>query len=126
MPYENGTYVQPSRTVRELVKEWVSDEIDPAFDFQKIAAECIKGMSPKQSIEKVVAKWQAYLAKAAQPNAIVTDDGGWPRCGWKPVLKVGMASQWPYWTPRPVVACTGTFGVEWMDFNSISGVEVKS
>ncbi len=53
-----------------------------------------------------------------------SDYGGWPRI-WQEVLGVGMASAWPYWRPRPVVLVSGTFGVEWFDWTSLTGVKVE-
>ena len=54
---------------------------------------------------------------------IMTTDGGWPRVGWKPVMRVGMYDGWPYWRPVPSVLYIGTLGLEWDSWNSISGIE---
>lgn len=50
--------------------------------------------------------------------------GGWPRI-WQRVIGVGMASQWPYWKPRPVVVVHSTLGTEWLDWNSLTGAESR-
>lgn len=62
----------------------------------------------------------------AEPDAfLVTTDGGWPRCGWRPVVAVGMYDGWPFWKPVPSIAAQGTFGVEWHNFAHITGAERK-
>lgn len=53
----------------------------------------------------------------------VTNDGGWPRCGWRPVISVSMYDGWPYWTPRPAALVSGVLGPEWYWLDSLTGVE---
>lgn len=54
-----------------------------------------------------------------------TADGGWPRCGWGDVVQVGMYDGWPYWRPVPSVAISGTFGLGWHSFSSITSIRSK-
>ena len=62
----------------------------------------------------------------ADPTAFVaTTDGGWPRVGWKEVLRVGMYDGWPYWRPYPSVQIAGTLGPEWHSYHSITDIERK-
>lgn len=64
-------------------------------------------------------------AMEADPSAFqVTTDGGWPRCGWRPVLSVCMYDGWPYWQPGPAVLVAGVIGGgEWYWIDSLTGVE---
>lgn len=55
-------------------------------------------------------------------QAVASTYGGWPRI-WLPVVGFGMASAWPYWTPRPTVLLEGPLGVEWADWLSLTGVK---
>lgn len=41
------------------------------------------------------------------------------------VVGVGMASSWPYWKPRPTVLVSGTLGIEWLDWASLNGAEIR-
>lgn len=61
----------------------------------------------------------------ASKEIYATSDGGIPRFGYKRVSGVGMVSQWPYWEPRPCVFVHGTLGGEWMDWMSITSVDVR-
>jgi len=68
-----------------------------------------------------------YLKKCEQWKDRTTwasDYGGWPRI-WQEVIGVGMASAWPYWTPRPVVIVRGAIGVEWIDWMSLTGAKAE-
>ena len=52
----------------------------------------------------------------------VTDDGGWPRCGWARVYEVGMYDGWPYWRPGPAVLTGGIFGLVWVWADRITDI----
>ena len=52
-----------------------------------------------------------------------TTDGGWPKIGWKRVIRVGMYDGWPFWKPTPSVQIAGTLGTEWHPWYSISAIE---
>ena len=52
-----------------------------------------------------------------------TTDGGWPRVGWKRVLRVGMYDGWPHWRPVPSVQMSGPLGATWHPFYSLAGAE---
>jgi len=56
-----------------------------------------------------------------------TTDGGYPRCGWSDVVKVGMYDGWPYWRPVPSVLMVDSVlgGAHWHSFNSISDIREK-
>jgi hypothetical protein len=59
----------------------------------------------------------------ANPDGfLATDDRGWPRCGWKSVIRVGMYDGWPYWRPGPAVLIDGTLGPEWIWANSLAEI----
>lgn len=51
----------------------------------------------------------------------VTTDGGWPRVGWRRVIRVGMYDGWPYWKPGPALLVSGMFGSEWYWAGSLTG-----
>jgi hypothetical protein len=52
-----------------------------------------------------------------------TTDGGWPRCGWKRVVQVGMYDGWPFWRPTPSLLLSGMFGGEWASWYNITEAE---
>lgn len=54
-----------------------------------------------------------------------TTDGGWPRCGWKDVLEVGMYDGWPYWKLVPSVLMKNWMGASWHSFSSITSIRKK-
>lgn len=123
MPYINGVYVPKTETITRNVEEFLGP-LDPAFDYRRAACEAAARMSPKPDLEKMVLQWKNYLT-CAQAGAQVTDDGGWPRMFWYDVLDVGMAATWPYWKPRPTVIVASQYGAKWMDFTTITGIQVK-
>lgn len=52
-----------------------------------------------------------------------TTDGGWPRCGWGEVIKVGMYDGWPWWRPVPSVCIRSWTGAGvWCSFASITDI----
>ena len=57
-------------------------------------------------------------------DVYASDYGGWPRI-WKKVISVGMASIWPYWEPRPTVLVSGTLGMEYIDWMSLTGAKIE-
>lgn len=77
----------------------------------------------RENIERL----KGYLAECEKFNeaeVFASTYGGWPRI-WCRVIGVGMASAWPYWTPRPTVIVEGTLGVEWFDWRSLTGAMTK-
>lgn len=78
---------------------------------------------------EVVERQKQFLrmceAHAATGLAQATSDGGSPKFGYGKVLAVGMVSKWPYWEPRPCVLKVSTLGLEWVDWWSITGVEIQ-
>jgi len=71
---------------------------------------------------KRVEQQKAFLRICEDGDANASNYGGWPRI-WHKVLKVGMASCWPYWEPRPTVLVNGTLGPEYIDWMSLTGAE---
>lgn len=59
---------------------------------------------PEERLRQIEAEPEQWLA---------TNDGGWPRIGWKRVIALRMYDGWPYWTPKPALLVTGTLGAEW-------------
>ncbi len=52
-----------------------------------------------------------------------TTDGGWPRCGVRRVVDVGMYDGWPYWRPTPSVQIESPLGgAEWHAFSFLTNV----
>ncbi len=69
-----------------------------------------------------IERQKEYLRICEGPNARASNYGGWPRI-WHEVIQVGMASAWPYWSPRPTVLVQTFMGAEWIDFMSLTGAE---
>ena len=81
-------------------------------------------MTTQESKEERRAKIEQlkdYLRQCEQ-GGYVSNYRGWPRV-WHKVLGACMASQWPWWAPRPTVIVDGTLGVEWYDWTSLTGAK---
>ncbi len=115
MPYENGQYVQPTKTVTEPIEEWVSDTVPDDYDW---AGDMSSGINPA-----CLAQRKSLFDKCIKGETRATNDGGWPRGGWGEVLAVGMASKWPHWRPRPTVSVGSRMsGCQWIDWLSLTDV----
>lgn len=75
----------------------------------------------KERLEKQKEKLKILENNVEKYKATV--DGGWPRCGWGTVLKVGMYDGWPYWRPVPSVLISGNYGAEWHSFSMITSIK---
>lgn len=112
-------------TRTERVGEWLGP-VDWTYDFRSHFdnyctsdagrdAECAKQM---ERLRKLVAEPDRYE---------VTTYGGWPRCGWGPIVRVGMYDGWPYWRPVPTVGYRTWLGVETTAFCGITNIrDVKT
>lgn len=81
----------------------------------------------KEGKLRAVEKWKEYLRICEwfeNKNVVASNYVGWPRI-WDRVIGVGMASAWPYWKPRPTVLLQGALGVEWVDWTSLTGAEIR-
>lgn len=113
------------RTTTSNVTTVHTNKIDWEYPFDDPAhTSCI--CLPPDGKAEYIKRQQEYLRLCENniESALASDYGGWPRI-WKKVLGVGMVSRWPYWSPRPCVLVAGTYGSEWIDWNSLTGAEVK-
>lgn len=109
-----------TRTVTERIGEYLGP-VDWSYDFaQHNWSGSRGGINPevgKKSLETL-------RLLEAEPEAYeATIDGGWPKIGWKRVLKVGMYDGWPFWKPTPSVLLSGPLGAEWHPWYSITDFE---
>ena len=76
-------------------------------------------------VQKDVERYKGYLKMIEDNpnNCRASTYGGWPRI-YQKVVGFGMASAWPYWEPRPTVLLSSTFGIEFADWKSLTGVVV--
>jgi len=102
---------------------WLSDEIDWSYDFEKDDWDH-EGCTNPYCIER--SKEILKTCENSIGEAMVTDDGGCPRCWWGEVLGVGMSSQWPYYEARPTVIVRGVYEIEWLDWLELSDIYIKS
>ncbi len=95
--------------------------VDWSYNFRSHFDGCCSDDAARQRCcEEAVARLRS-LCDGGEWQA--TTDGGWPRCGWGRVVATGMYDGWPYWRPVPSVAISGTLGVEWHSFASITSIE---
>lgn len=62
------------------------------------------------------------LLREAEKNPTAfqaTDDGGCPKVGWYPVLRLTMWDGWPYWAPMPCVVTLGWNGARHLFFENV-------
>lgn len=113
-----------TRTVTERVGEFLGP-VDWNYDFlSHFGCTCFRTQEAKQEYcDKHVERLRKIVA---EPDAYeVTTYGGWPRCGWGPVVEVGMYDGWPYWRPVPTVAYRTWLGVEHSAFCGITNIRRK-
>lgn len=116
------------RTTTEIHRHntWHRDGIDWSYPFddpEHTACMCCNEEGKRNDIARRK-EWLRLCEAGGEVRA--STYGGWPRI-WHRVLNVGMASCWPYWKPRPVVMVEGTsWGVEYYDWRSLTGVEVRN
>lgn len=111
-----------TRTITEHVGEYLGP-VDWSYDFSSHDwTESRGGVNPESS-----ARAKAWLKQieAALDKYLVTTDGGWPKIGWKSVIRVGMYDGWPFWKPTPSIQIAGTLGSEWHPWYSLAGCEEK-
>ena len=92
--------------------------IDWNYDFHQHAWSEHRGGINPELISEMIGRLRALESGDWE----ATTDGGWPRVGWKKVLRVGMYDGWPHWEPIPSVCIAGTLGAEWHQFYSISDI----
>lgn len=122
------TYDTTIRTVTVAEQQLTqhTDWIDWSYDFHNPEHTNCMCCTPERRRE-YVAEQMARLrviedAVKSGKRIRASDYGGWPRI-WKPVIGVGMVSKWPYWTPRPYVIVTNVLGTDYIDWNSLTGVD---
>lgn len=111
------TLIQKHNTAHTDAIDWENYPFDDPNHFSGMC-------SSQQGKDEHIAKLMDYLRACEQyksKDVFASSYSGWPRI-WHRVLWVGMASCWPYWTPRPTIHIDGTLGVEWVDWTSITGV----
>lgn len=96
------------------VVEREGEELGPVDWAHPMVKQC---PIPEATLREIEAEPQSWMA---------TNDGGWPRCGWKRVLNLAMYDGWPYWTPHPVFVVEGVLGVERWSFSSMSDVNRRA
>ena len=69
--------------------------------------------------------WLRLCEQCGTRIVYASNYGGWPRI-WKRVIRVGMASNSPYWTPRPIVVVNCVLGTEWYDWLSLTGARTET
>lgn len=114
-----------TRTVIERLTTVHTDYIDwnyPFDDQNHTRGLCCSDDGKREHVEKL--KGYLKTCEELKPGTFASNYGGLPRI-WHRVIKVGMVSQWPYWTPRPCVLVRSTLGTEWYDWYSLTGAEVQ-
>lgn len=114
-----------TRTVVEKLPTVHRDGIDWSYPFddpQHTTGICCSEEEKHRSIEEQK-EWLRQCE--AGGNCWVSSYGGWSRI-FQRLIKVCMASCWPYWTPRPTLIVDGTLGVERMDWRSLTGFERRT
>lgn len=101
--------------------------IDWSFDFEAFYKPFYNCSTPGRHAECLKRALEILHALEAHPGVSeVTTDGGWPRCGWGEVLRVGMYDGWPYWKPVPSVCIASwTGGGVWSAFANITDIRPK-
>lgn len=124
MPYENGIYRQPTKTVTERVEEWLGEDCS-RYEWVKDATEYAK-CACGRPMQEILDQHKDMFDQIAEntEKAWASNYGGWPRI-WQKVHRTGMCSRWPYWYPRPCVSVMGTLGIEVFDWLSLTGVEIR-
>lgn len=107
-------------TRTERVGEWLGP-VDWSYNFRQHFDSM--GCSDKGRDEECEKIKERLRKIEAEPDRYeVTTYGGWPRCGWGPVIKVGMFDGWPYWKPVPSVAYRTFLGMEETCFRNITNI----
>jgi hypothetical protein len=115
-----------TRTTTERVTTVHVRYIDWDYDFndpRHTSCLCVSAADKAAHIADQIATLK-MCEGFADGGVYASNYGGWPRI-WHRVVGVGMVSQWPYWTPRPCVLVESTLGCEWVDWNNLTGAEVR-
>lgn len=105
----------------ETIMRPVGEDLGPvdwAYDFDVTGWDKGGSLNPR-----LIAPLLEQFKKLESGEWMATTDGGWPRVGWKKVLKIAMYDGWPYWKPVPSVLLAGTLGCEWYSWCSITEIE---
>lgn len=123
--------VVQERTTVEKVNTMHTESFDWQYPFEAVIRErASRSFTDSAAIDARVAQDLEMrigflkLIESNAGNAQVSNYGGWPRI-WHDVIGFGMASCWPYWTPRPTVVMETCLGCEWVDWDSLTGAQVK-
>ena len=113
-----------TRTVR--VGEKV-DEIVWSYDFRQHFNNYGTDAAGRDEIcAKSVHRFREIAnAFAAGQNVLATTYGGWPRCGYREVLDVGMYDGWPFFVPIPSVLTNAQLGPEWHCFAFLTDYRIS-
>ena len=102
--------------------------VDWSFDFEKFCESfynCSAAQRHVQMLTRALETLHTLEDHLGEYEA--TTYGGWPRCGWGEVLKVGMYDGWPYWKPVPSVCIRSWIGGGvWSAFSSITDVRKRN
>ena len=97
--------------------------VDWSYNFlQHFDCYCTDDIGKQKACDRQIEVLRKLLSG---PEWEATTYGGWPRCGWGEVLKVGMYDGWPYWKPVPSVLTTSVLGGgEWHPFCNITDIRL--
>lgn len=107
-------------TRTERIGEWLGP-VDWDYDFRShYSGLCTSDEGRNEACERD--KNRLRMIVESPDKYEVTTYGGWPRCGWGPVVSVGMYDGWPYWRPVPSVAYRTFLGIETTSFCGITNI----
>lgn len=109
-----------TRMVEERIGEYLGP-VDWSYDFASHDWSDRRGGINPHRITEQVERLRAIADGLDHGQGWeATTDGGWPRVGWKRVIRVGMYDGWPHWRPVPSVQIAGVLGSEWHQFYAIA------
>jgi len=112
-----------TKRIDTLHTNWIDWDHYPFFAREHTDGMCCDDEGKQQRVQQKM-DYLRLCEQHADKEVYASNYGGWPRI-WKRVIGVGMASKWPYWTPRPTVIVNGTLGTEWYDWASLTGAECR-
>jgi hypothetical protein len=116
-----------TRTIIERQTTCHITEIDWGYGFfDPEHVRCSSGTAEykREHVENRILRLKAIEQALKNENAevLATKDFS---LALRPVLEIGMVSQWPYWTPRPCVYVSTWFSGEWYDWSELACVRVN-
>lgn len=113
------------KTYTEKVNTKHTNYIDWEYDWDNPDHTNYRCESPEEK-KKYVVRQKERIRKIEQAlkegkKVKSTTYGGWPRI-YQTVIDIGMASCWPYWSPRPTVWVHSSLGIENQDWKNITNI----